>query len=169
MRSVLQGGFGITMRRHYGLTLISALVGAAAAMGQQFPDGPGKETTLRLCSGCHNADIVFQHRQSRDEWNTEIQKMIASGAQGTPAQFSEVLTYLAGNFGPGSAPGGGQQGSPNSQQAGAGGRRGAGGAGGRAGGRRGGFTQFTRPLASQDVLARGKGLYETNCASCHAP
>jgi cytochrome c oxidase cbb3-type subunit 3 len=23
-------------------------------------------------------------------------------------------------------------------------------------------------LASQDVLARGKGLYETNCASCHA-
>jgi cytochrome c oxidase cbb3-type subunit III len=43
-----------------------------------------------------------------------------------------------------------------------------GAAGGRGGGRRGGFTQFTRPLASQDVLARGKALYETNCASCHA-
>jgi cytochrome c oxidase cbb3-type subunit III len=51
--------------------------------------------------------------------------------------------------------------------AGRGGRGGQGG--GRAGGaRRGGFTQFTRPLASQDVLARGQGLYETNCASCHA-
>jgi cytochrome c oxidase cbb3-type subunit III len=47
------------------------------------------------------------------------------------------------------------------------GGRGQGG-GGRAGGRRGGFTQFTRPLASQDVLARGKALYETNCAGCHA-
>src|SRR6516164_3782681 len=47
---------------------------------------------------------------------------------------------------------------------------GRGGRGGRGGGRRaGGFTQFTRPLASQDVLARGKALYETNCASCHAP
>jgi len=45
--------------------------------------------------------------------------------------------------------------------------QGAGG-GGRGGGRRGGFTQFTRPLASQDVLARGKALYDTNCASCHA-
>jgi len=33
---------------------------------------------------------------------------------------------------------------------------------------RGGFPQYTRPLASQDVLARGKALYETNCASCHA-
>jgi cytochrome c oxidase cbb3-type subunit III len=43
-----------------------------------------------------------------------------------------------------------------------------GGGGGRGGGRRGGFTQFTRPLASQDVLARGKALYETNCASCHS-
>ena len=39
--------------------------------------------------------------------------------------------------------------------------------GGRRGGA-GGFTQFTRPIASQEVLVRGKGLYETNCASCHA-
>lgn len=31
-----------------------------------------------------------------------------------------------------------------------------------------GFTQYTRPLASQDVLIRGKGLYESTCASCHA-
>ena len=47
--------------------------------------------------------------------------------------------------------------------------RGQGGGGrGAGGGRRGGFTQFTRPVASQDVLARGQALYETNCASCHA-
>jgi len=39
--------------------------------------------------------------------------------------------------------------------------------GGRRGGA-GGFTQFTRPLASQDVLVRGKALYESNCSSCHA-
>jgi len=41
-------------------------------------------------------------------------------------------------------------------------------AGGQQGGRRGGFTQFTRELAPQDVIVRGKGLYEANCASCHA-
>jgi cytochrome c oxidase cbb3-type subunit 3 len=45
---------------------------------------------------------------------------------------------------------------------------GAQGAGRGRGGRAGGFTQFTRPLASQDVLARGKTLYDANCASCHA-
>ena len=144
------------IRRHYGFILISALVGASAAMAQQFPDGAGRDTTLRLCAGCHNADLVSQYRFGRDEWNSEIQKMIAAGAQGTPVQFAEVLTYLTASFGPGSPP------------AGPGGRRGEGGTGGRGGGRRGGFTQFTRPLAPQDVLARGKGLYETNCASCHA-
>ncbi|MCU1326564.1 MAG: cytochrome c, class [Bryobacterales bacterium] len=49
----------------------------------------------------------------------------------------------------------------------------AGGRGGRGGGavgagRRGGFPQYTRPLASQDVLVRGKSLYDSNCAGCHA-
>ncbi len=61
-----------------------------------------------------------------------------------------------------------QQPSATPQGAPIGGRGGA-GRGGRAGGRRGGFTQFTRPVAPQDVLARGQALYETNCASCHAP
>lgn len=31
-----------------------------------------------------------------------------------------------------------------------------------------GFTQYTRPLASQDVLIRGKALYNSSCGSCHA-
>lgn len=51
------------------------------------------------------------------------------------------------------------------------GGRGASGAGGRGGGARGGrggFTQHTRALASPDVLARGKSVYDTNCSSCHA-
>jgi len=62
--------------------------------------------------------------------------------------------------------------SPLMAQGGGGRGRGATGAtgapaGGR-GARAGGFPQYTRPLAPQDVLARGKALYEQNCASCHA-
>lgn len=45
-----------------------------------------------------------------------------------------------------------------------------GGRGGRGGAaRRGGFPQYTRPLATQDVLARGKSLYDAQCSPCHAP
>ena len=40
---------------------------------------------------------------------------------------------------------------------------------GRGGGRRGGFAQFTRELASPDIILRGKALYEANCVTCHAP
>ncbi len=61
-----------------------------------------------------------------------------------------------------------QSGPPTEGGRGPGGR-GGGGRGGPGGGRRGGFTQFTRPLAPQDVIARGKGLYDVNCAGCHAP
>src|SRR5215469_13472108 len=50
------------------------------------------------------------------------------------------------------------------------GRGGRGGSGaGRGPGRSpDGFAQFIRPLASQDVLLRGKSLYEANCSGCHA-
>ena len=43
-------------------------------------------------------------------------------------------------------------------------------AGGRQGGagRAGGYTQYTRPPASDDVIVRGKSLYGANCAGCHA-
>ena len=42
----------------------------------------------------------MKHRQGRDEWIATIQKMIETGAEGTPEQFKEVLDYLAKNFGP---------------------------------------------------------------------
>lgn len=49
-------------------------------------------------------------------------------------------------------------------------RGGGAAAAGQAGpGRRGGFPQYTRTLPSADVLARGKSLYDAQCASCHAP
>ncbi len=49
-----------------------------------------------------------------------------------------------------------------------GGRRGAGGAAAAGAGRRGpNFPQQTRPLASAEVLARGKAVYGVNCTACH--
>jgi len=48
------------------------------------------------------------------------------------------------------------------------GRGGRGTAGGAGAGRRGpNFPQQTRPLASPEVIARGKAVYGVNCAACH--
>ena len=59
---------------------------------------------------------------------------------------------------------------PPGGRAGDPGQRGAPPEGGRQGrgGRAGGYTQYTRPPASEDVVIRGKALYGANCASCHA-
>ena len=77
-------------------------------------------------------------------------------AQGAPAQTPQ--TQAPAGQAPAPATGRGDAGQRGGGQ---GGRQGG-------GGRRGGFTQFTRELAPQDVLVRGKSLYEANCASCHA-
>lgn len=71
-----------------------------AAFAQQWPDGRGKEATLQLCSNCHEADVIQNHRQSRDEWISTIQKMIQTGAEGTEEQFGAVLEYVVKNYGP---------------------------------------------------------------------
>src|SRR5262245_61545156 len=90
--------------------------------------------------------------------------MVAIAALGT-LWMSLVFAQTTGTT-QGQPPPAGQQPPPPGQRGG--GPPGGQGAGGQGGGRRGGFTQYTRPLPSQDVIVRGKGLYETNCASCHA-
>ena len=89
------------------LRLPALLCGALVLNGSiafaQWPDGPGKEITLQLCGNCHDASIIQVHRQSRDEWVATIQKMIASGAEGTEDQFTAVLAYVSKNFGPAAA------------------------------------------------------------------
>ncbi len=65
------------------------------------------------------------------------------------------------------------QGQGGAAGASGGGRAARGGGGGRGvvapGQRTSGFPQYTRALPSADALARGKSLYDANCASCHAP
>jgi mono/diheme cytochrome c family protein len=82
--------------------------------------------------------------------------MVRAQSAGTPAPQGQAPTAQAPTPPPegrGAAPGQRGAGQPGRQVG---------------GGRRGGFTQFTRELAPQDVLVRGKSLYDANCASCHA-
>src|SRR5262245_54229581 len=84
--------------------------------------------------------------------------LLAQGA-GTPPQQGQPpagQTPAQPTAGRGGDPAGRGAGQPGAQA-------------GRGGGqRRGGFTQYTRELAPQDVLVRGQSLYEANCASCHS-
>jgi competence protein ComEA len=91
------------------LATIAALLWCALGLDStaafaQLPDGPGKDVTAQICGNCHGTDVIVGHRQGREEWIGTIQKMIASGAQGTEEQFTAILDYLTKNFGPAAPP-----------------------------------------------------------------
>lgn len=72
---------------------------AGGLMAQpQFPDGPGKEETLRLCKGCHELERSISKRQDRDGWQATMTKMIAFGVKGTNDEIKIVTDYLAKHF-----------------------------------------------------------------------
>ena len=85
---------------HLGALFVVALLGdvLSAAAQSPFPDGPGKDVTLRLCGTCHPAERSAAVRLTRDGWQGLIAKMMSLGAQGTDAERLEVLDYLSANF-----------------------------------------------------------------------
>jgi len=74
-----------------------ALVRPAAGQ-DAFPEGPGKELTVRMCGTCHPAERSAAVRLTRDGWRAVISKMVALGAQGTDTERAEVLEYLSASF-----------------------------------------------------------------------
>jgi competence protein ComEA len=82
-----------------GLMLAIALAANASAQSQ-LPEGKGRETVIRVCGGCHDADQAAALRLNRDGWSEMISNMKSLGAEGTDAQFTEVIDYLVEHFAP---------------------------------------------------------------------
>jgi competence protein ComEA len=76
----------------------SAGVKSSAGQGQPLPDGPGKEETQKLCSGCHELDRSVSPRQDRAGWQQTMNKMVAFGMKGTEQELSAVLEYLVKHY-----------------------------------------------------------------------
>jgi cytochrome c5 len=77
------------------LTGIPALAGSNSS---QLPDGPGKETVQKVCSGCHPAQIVLSHRDTKDGWALIVTDMVNKGANGTDDEFNTIIDYLSAHF-----------------------------------------------------------------------
>jgi competence protein ComEA len=77
------------------VTLLPALADDTSA---SLPDGPGKETTVKLCGKCHGVGVAVSRRETADGWNAIVLQMIKRGAKGTDDQFGEVVDYLAAHF-----------------------------------------------------------------------
>ncbi len=70
-----------------------------ASLAQDLPDGPGKETVLKLCQDCHDLGVVTMDNRTREGWQKTLEKMAERGAEGTDEQFETIIAYLTKNFG----------------------------------------------------------------------
>lgn len=91
------------------MMLVLPLMGMAQTKAElakaKMPDGPGKETTARVCGACHSVEVSTSVRETREGWNAIVVNMVERGAKGTDDEFGEVVDYLSEHF-PVGAPGG---------------------------------------------------------------
>ena len=79
--------------------VVALLAGAPRGAGQDvFPDGPGKDVTLRVCGTCHPPARGASVRLTRAGWQAVMAKMVGLGAKGSDAELAAVLDYLSTHF-----------------------------------------------------------------------
>jgi competence protein ComEA len=85
------------MRR--SILYITFITAALAQTEPKLPEGEGKATVERICSNCHELEVVARARNTRAGWNSVIDDMVARGAEGTDEELERILDYLAKNLG----------------------------------------------------------------------
>ncbi len=78
--------------------LLTGNLAFAQANASQLPDGPGKTTTQKICSGCHAPEIVLGHRDTKQGWAQIVSSMVDKGANGTDDEFNTIIDYLSTHF-----------------------------------------------------------------------
>ena len=69
-----------------------------SAQSSPFPPGPERELMLKVCSGCHSANVSASKRMDTQDWHSLVQTMAGRGAVATDEEFDEISTYLARSF-----------------------------------------------------------------------
>jgi len=70
-----------------------------AVWGEDLPPGEGRETVMRVCTACHDIDAVPRLHYSREGWANLVSSMKDMGADATEAELTQIVNYLAKNFG----------------------------------------------------------------------
>jgi competence protein ComEA len=86
--------------RGIGFVLLAGLLfGAGQDKTDGSTDAKDKATFQKVCSGCHELDVVTSNRFTKAGWAQKVDDMISRGANASDAEVSAVVEYLAKNFG----------------------------------------------------------------------
>ena len=86
------------MSRKSWAILAAALLCAFPALGQQVPDGPGKELAEANCNICHTLVSRVGAGYTPEGWNTVLRMMINQGAPLPADQIEPLKAYLIKSF-----------------------------------------------------------------------
>jgi competence protein ComEA len=97
------------MRTNFAIaafTLIFGLAAGTLAPAAQsdshptLPPGEGRDVMIRVCSGCHSPDQAADQDLDAAGWKKLVDEMASNGANGTEAEFEQIVKYLAASFPP---------------------------------------------------------------------
>jgi hypothetical protein len=63
-----------------------------------YPDGPGKEVFVRVCTRCHEAANTTKLRLTRRQWQGKVYAQADRGAEASGEELDQIVDYLARNF-----------------------------------------------------------------------
>ena len=78
------------------LTLFAVFSGVLSA--QSFPDGPGKDVFLAVCSSCHAPDHVIGKSWTKPQWTAKVLEMLQEEPDVVQSDRDKIVEYLSKNF-----------------------------------------------------------------------
>lgn len=82
-----------------GIALLASLALSPPAIGQeQFPDAPGRDTLLLVCTQCHSIGKMALADLTEKDWEFIVYDMIARGAPVYQEDIKKLIAYLQDNF-----------------------------------------------------------------------
>lgn len=65
-----------------------------------LPAGEGRDLVIRVCSSCHQPEMVTEEALDQDGWKEVVDQMVANGATASGAERTQIIQYLAKAFPP---------------------------------------------------------------------
>jgi len=63
------------------------------------PRGPGRDSMMKMCSGCHGLRTSLARRRTKTEWQSLVEAMAGLGAPGTKEDITATIGYLSLRYG----------------------------------------------------------------------
>jgi competence protein ComEA len=64
-----------------------------------FPEGPGKDALMKVCTSCHGLESIPNLKYSKQEWQGLVYQMQDNGANASSEELDAIIAYLTQNFG----------------------------------------------------------------------